>query len=87
MRDTCTCAMVRIDEAETIQIIKDGKVSVIDGILNSDVVTLSVRPASLNAPYIAISHSWSGGLGNPRNSALPTCQLMFILEQLQTLEI
>lgn len=85
MRDTCTCAMVRIDKTETIRIIEDGKIPVIDEILNGDSVTLSVRPASLNVPYIAISHSWSGGLGNPRENALPTCQLRFLLEQLQTI--
>lgn len=85
MRDTCSCEFVQIDEAEMIQIIEDGKIPIIDGYLNGDTVTLSVRPASLNIPYIAISHSWSGGLGNPRENALPMCQLKSLLEQLQTI--
>ena len=29
-----------------------------------------------SGPYIAISHVWSDGLGNPNANALPTCQLL-----------
>jgi hypothetical protein len=29
-------------------------------------------------PYVAISHVWSGGLGNPRSNSLPKCQLVRI---------
>lgn len=31
---------------------------------------------SQNRPYIAISHVWSEGLGNPKGNALPTCQIL-----------
>ena len=86
MSDTCTCAMVRSDKAEIIRIIEDGKIPVIDGALSGSSVTLSVRPVSLNVPYTAVSHSWSGGLGNPRENALPTCQLRFLLEQFRTID-
>jgi len=30
---------------------------------------------STRAPYVAISHVWSDGLGNPRDNTLPKCQL------------
>ncbi|KAJ5788246.1 heterokaryon incompatibility protein [Penicillium paradoxum] len=30
----------------------------------------------LNVPYVAISHVWSDGLGNPQRNALPRCQLL-----------
>ncbi|KAL6718132.1 hypothetical protein ACLMJK_004219 [Lecanora helva] len=29
-----------------------------------------------SGPYIAISHVWSDGLGNPKANSLPTCQLL-----------
>lgn len=35
---------------------------------------ISVQQSSV-APYVAVSHVWSDGLGNPRNNTLPECQL------------
>jgi len=37
--------------------------------------SLTVEEATTSSRYIAISHVWSGGLGNPRANELPTCQL------------
>lgn len=31
--------------------------------------------------YVAISHVWADGLGNPMGNSLPTCQLSYILKQ------
>lgn len=39
--------------------------------------TLSIVE-SKDIKYVAISHVWSDGLGNPRNNTLPTCQLQKI---------
>ena len=36
---------------------------------------LTVEEATTSSMYIAISHVWSGGLGNPKANALPFCQL------------
>jgi len=49
------------------------QVSSADDAQEGDVV-LSVE-RSTRAPYVAISHVWSDGLGNPRNNTLPRCQL------------
>lgn len=35
---------------------------------------IHVQDSSM-APYVAISHVWSDGLGNPHNNSLPRCQL------------
>jgi hypothetical protein len=34
-------------------------------------------------PYVAISHVWSQGLGNPKENKLPVCQLMHIYEMVR----
>jgi len=36
---------------------------------------LTVEEATTSSMYIAISHVWSGGLGNPKANVLPLCQL------------
>lgn len=38
--------------------------------------TLEVESASLQRPYLAISHVWAHGMGNPRHNGLPLCQLV-----------
>ncbi|KPA36452.1 hypothetical protein FLAG1_10784 [Fusarium langsethiae] len=37
---------------------------------------ISFHPADPDCAYIAISHVWSDGLGNPHRNALPRCQLV-----------
>lgn len=36
---------------------------------------MSITAADPSKPYVAISHVWSDGMGNPRQNALPLCQL------------
>ena len=43
---------------------------------------LEVRQADFKLPYTAISHVWSGVLGNPRRNELPQCQLRRFYDQL-----
>ena len=35
--------------------------------------------------YVAVSHVWADGLGNPRGNSVPACQLLYILERVETL--
>lgn len=37
-------------------------------------------------PYVAISHVWSHGLGNPAQNALPNCQLQFLFDAVEELQ-
>ncbi|PMD35091.1 hypothetical protein L207DRAFT_131709 [Hyaloscypha variabilis F] len=41
----------------------------------SGTLIVEVVRASINSRYFAVSHVWSGGLGNPEANALPYCQL------------
>ncbi|KAK3319709.1 hypothetical protein B0T19DRAFT_404277 [Cercophora scortea] len=44
---------------------------------------LTIRPRTSIPSYIAISHVWSDGLGNPTATTLPRCQLRRLYEQLR----
>lgn len=46
---------------------------------------LEVIPARPNCKYIAISHVWSGGLGNPHDNSIPTCQLRELMRIVECL--
>ena len=38
-----------------------------------------------DSKYIAISHVWSGGLGNPSKNGLPECQLKYLMSRVESL--
>ena len=40
---------------------------------------IDLTKAAQNIPYTAISHVWSGGLGNPLRNGLPECQLRYLI--------
>jgi hypothetical protein len=46
---------------------------------------LRIRRKMASDCYIALSHVWSDGLGNPNDNALPVCQIRRIGHCLQTL--
>jgi len=44
---------------------------------------LTIEPAQSDSVYLAISHVWSGGLGNVNENALPICQLQRLARHLE----
>jgi hypothetical protein len=48
-------------------------------------VQLQVHRASARDQYVAISHVWADGLGNPKSNALPECQLRRLAKYLAEL--
>lgn len=45
-----------------------------------DSLSVEIVDSSAETPYVAISHVWADGLGNPVKNALPKCQLAQISE-------
>ena len=74
----CDCVWVPISEDELLAVLESGGVPLLvppsleGGAVEWKIVSTSVRP---EMPYVAISHVWSGGLGNPTKNSLPLCQL------------
>lgn len=70
-----------VDTSELERIIVSGGVPLIS--LSYGSTTLKVTRSQPWKNYIAISHVWSGGLGNETHNALPTCQVKKLGEYLR----
>jgi hypothetical protein len=78
--DGCQCDMVSVPYSDLVEIIRDGKVPLFtvehsEGQSSEDSLQLKVHPRDRYSSYIAVSHVWADGLGNPNCNALPACQL------------
>lgn len=85
----CVCAMVSTPYASLIEVIRSGKVPLISiEEIDSDVrnCRLKVHSRSKDTEYVAISHVWADGLGNPKTNALPLCQILDLRKNIAALE-
>ncbi|KAF2106821.1 hypothetical protein BDV96DRAFT_654382 [Lophiotrema nucula] len=75
-RLACTCPLVTVKEDQLRQIIAKGGIPLIhiEHLLGGK-TRLQIRAANASDNYIALSHVWSDGLGNPNSNGLPECQL------------
>ena len=83
--DDCECNPVEPNIAEVLRAIDVGEVPVIRVSFRGAEVHIDTQRAAFDNPYVAISHVWSGGLGNQRASSLPACQLRRIYHLLRPL--
>lgn len=74
---TCHCDFLGPDMAAIIGLIALNKIPVLywDGALKVDFVRAGTN-------YVAISHVWSHGLGNPSGNELPRCQVLQLIKNL-----
>ncbi|KAL5328127.1 hypothetical protein ACEPPN_005835 [Leptodophora sp. 'Broadleaf-Isolate-01'] len=85
--DTCDgCGFVQSDQDILVECIENDQIPLIccyedpDGILK-----ITTVKGSLQSNYTAISHVWSGGLGNFKENAIPQCQLRQLVEMIEAL--
>ncbi|KAG7077254.1 Endonuclease/Exonuclease/phosphatase family protein [Colletotrichum scovillei] len=88
MSDGCKCpGMISFDEENLIDIYQKGDVPCFsigrleDGSLGIALSSCSIDEESQKDPsnhYVALSHVWSEGMGNPAANALPFCQLAYV---------
>ncbi|KAF5609969.1 heterokaryon incompatibility protein [Fusarium tjaetaba] len=80
------CQDVAADPEDLHRIIERGKIPLILSIDEEDssetVVFIEAEP---DIAYVAISHVWSDGLGNPQRNALPRCQLLRLSKLIRNL--
>ena len=76
-RSCCDCFFAAYDVPHVVSLIQKHEVPVVQ--FHQDPVRswLSYMPAS-QCDYIAISHVWADGLGNPSANTLPECQLALL---------
>jgi hypothetical protein len=74
------CGSVGVSQDELAAILLSGRIPLIQYDEERDPSNIKLIPASAGTPYVAISHVWSHGLGNPVENSLPRCQLARISE-------
>ena len=76
----CNCEQLSIDTKRLCEILEDGYLPLLRIQQGHTLNELSVELVSSQATsrYIALSHVWADGLGNPHENALPRCQLDFL---------
>ena len=76
----CNCEQLSIDTKRLNEILEDGYLPLLRIQQGHTLNELSVELVSSQATsrYIALSHVWADGLGNPDENALPRCQLEFL---------
>ncbi|KAF2499922.1 hypothetical protein BU16DRAFT_534567 [Lophium mytilinum] len=83
----CQCSQfpVRVDVERLRQIIQEGGVPLISITEHPQGLRLEVEKLEATSSYVAISHVWSDGMGNPTDNALPQCVLRRIHRSLDRL--
>ncbi|KAH8779864.1 hypothetical protein F5883DRAFT_689597 [Diaporthe sp. PMI_573] len=78
------CYMVKVPYGNLVQVIQGGGVPLLSIQVHSDTeVSLHVHERQFRSDYATFSHVWADGLGNPKENALPFCQikvLQFLLD-------
>ena len=76
----CTCDHLSIHTERLIEILESGSLPLLRIEKGDTLSELSVElvPSQPTSRYIALSHVWADGLGNPFENALPRCQLEFL---------
>ncbi|KAI1101613.1 hypothetical protein F4804DRAFT_315402 [Jackrogersella minutella] len=73
----CKCELVSVDTDEVEKILRGGGIPIIETWMDSEgQIELRVVDSTKRRIYVAISHVWSDGLGNPNSNAIPRCQLL-----------
>ncbi|KAL0578607.1 hypothetical protein V5O48_003398 [Marasmius crinis-equi] len=83
----CDCTWLSLETDALATILQDGRIPIVAFDTDSEQLALSSAEVFSNTPtpYIALSHVWSDGLGNPHENALPLCQLRRITALIQNL--
>ncbi|MCJ1355049.1 MAG: hypothetical protein MMC33_005040 [Icmadophila ericetorum] len=73
----CTCAIIRVDCKAVGRILKAGSIPLISLVENEPHkdCTIEVRDQNNATGFVAISHVWAEGLGNPAENSLQSCML------------
>lgn len=91
VQENCGCSHIHADIEQLHKILLDGGIPLVmitlsgEDELGNQQYKLEVVKKRTNRPYVAISHVWADGLGNPQGNSLPHCQLEFLYKRAQRL--
>ena len=83
----CCCDELLVDAKRLDEVLRSGSLPLLDITEGQSLSELSVSivPSTSTAPWVALSHVWADGLGNPVDNALPRCQLQRLKQLIRTL--
>lgn len=82
------CGMLYVDEQRMMDILAEGHIGLLAITLGDNSLAMSVDVVSSNVHpnYVAISHVWAEGLGNPVDNGLPRCQVAQVARSVARLQ-
>ena len=85
--DGCRCDFLKPDSEKLLNSLAKGLIPLIKPMLSPDALgnTICIVERLPDTRYVAISHVWSDGLGNPHANAISRCQLLEISRLVQDL--
>lgn len=79
------CQSLHIDSQKLASMLRNGKIPIIRlGMEPEQGLCIGIVEYSSDIDYIAISHVWADGLGNPIANSLPVCQLNYLFSILHS---
>ena len=86
--DSCRCEYIRVDEDQLVDCLKRGCLPLLrlKEETNADKMSIEVVASTDSTSYVALSHVWADGLGNPTATALPKCQLSRLKKLIDNLD-
>ncbi|KAF6224812.1 hypothetical protein HO133_010006 [Letharia lupina] len=83
-----SCFDVCVDKAEMHETLKNDRFPIINVInQNNNLLSMNISGSESTKEYVAISHVWSDGLGNPKANAIPHCQLQALGSMVTSLPV
>lgn len=86
VRDFCQCEFLQVDEDELADCLKKGRLPLLRLKEDAEMMSIQVVPSTDSTFYVALSHVWADGLGNPKSTALPRCQLSRLKALIENLD-
>ena len=83
----CHCLPLGLNATDVQDILGNGNLPLIsvERHKGSADVKLAISESGNQIPFVAVSHVWADGLGNPDSNSLPTCSLQYIYSLAQEL--
>ncbi|KFA81924.1 hypothetical protein S40288_06874 [Stachybotrys chartarum IBT 40288] len=70
-----SCPDIVVDKSGMHTILRSNRFPIINATIQKGRSSIKLSDSHSRKGYVAISHVWSDGLGNPKNNAVPNCQL------------
>lgn len=87
VREQCACDLVSIEQSQLSTAIRRRALPVVtfSEVAGLQLQNIDLESQNPNSPYVALSHIWANGLGNPKENSLPQCQLGLLQERVNAL--